>query len=83
MENKDRNIPSLGKGRASWLVWNMRDLENQYVGSGVYIWNIVYTPIGDTDESDVAAEFTDLKKQGVIRSDQAFSCVEPFILNPP
>jgi hypothetical protein len=82
MQNSNRNIPSLGKGRASWLVWNMRDTKNEYVGSGVYIWKIIYTPLGDDDGGAVKAEFTSIKKQGIIRTHQAWTCNENTILAP-
>ena len=39
MDNMNRIIAG-GKGRASYLVWNMRNQTGRKVGSGVYIWRV-------------------------------------------
>jgi hypothetical protein len=39
MEDENRLRPG---GFASFLIWNQKDLTGKYVGSGVYIWRVLY-----------------------------------------
>ncbi|MBF0432216.1 MAG: hypothetical protein HQK83_13105 [Fibrobacteria bacterium] len=41
--NPDRRT---GKGMQSWLVWNQKDLDGHFVGTGVYFWRVVFTSGG-------------------------------------
>lgn len=53
LENMNRAANG-GKGRASYLVWNMRNQTGRKVGSGVYIWRVEFRfPEGGKTESRI------------------------------
>jgi hypothetical protein len=57
LENPRRETP---QGLASWLVWNQKDRNGRYVGSGVYIWKVEFITPDD--------RFMELYRQGIARS---------------
>ena len=64
--HKDRLTP---EGYLSHLIWNQKDTEGSFVGSGVYIWKVIY----NFSEGE---KQTSIYKQGVVRQDYpAGSCV--------
>ena len=70
-------------GRSSWLIWKLRDIDRQLVGSGVYIWKVLYTPIAE-DGEDPPPAFTEIYKQAIIRTNQTNICNNgPTLETPP
>jgi hypothetical protein len=64
--NSPQNTPL---GWRSTLFWNQKDLNGQYVGSGVYVWKVQFT-------SEGREAVNDYYKQGIYRSgDPAPDCV--------
>ena len=60
IENPDRIQPA---GYLSYLVWNQRDLDGQFVASGVYIWRVAFTFVdGSVQQSNY--------RQGVVRDSE-------------
>ncbi|MBF0433061.1 MAG: fibro-slime domain-containing protein [Fibrobacteria bacterium] len=57
LENHYRRSP---QGLMSWLVWNQKDLQGQYVGSGVYLWKVKFTTS--------AGQHTMVYRQGIVRA---------------
>ena len=49
-------------GYLSFLVWNQKNNENKFVGSGLYLWNVTY--INDDGSRQVK-----VYKQGIARSE--------------
>ncbi len=58
--NENRLGPN---GFRSWLVWNMKDAEGNFVGSGVYVWKVKYRALDQTITIPTA-----IYKQGIARS---------------
>jgi len=62
MQNENRLGPD---GYRSWLVWNQKDIEGAFVGSGVYVWKVQYFSVIDETITIPRAIY----KQGIARSD--------------
>ncbi|MBF0432708.1 MAG: chitobiase/beta-hexosaminidase C-terminal domain-containing protein [Fibrobacteria bacterium] len=56
-DNPLRRTP---EGLVSWLVWNQKDLEGEFVGSGVYIWKVRFVSPDGVN--------TGVYRQGIARS---------------
>jgi len=50
------------EGYVSWLVWNQKNTEGSFVGSGVYIWKVIF-------RFDTGDEQISFYKQGIIRAE--------------
>ncbi|MBF0433498.1 MAG: hypothetical protein HQK83_19630 [Fibrobacteria bacterium] len=57
LENPERRK---SKGLQSWLVWNQKDVQGNYVGTGVYLWKVKFTTS--------AGSHTAVYRQGVVRA---------------
>ncbi|MBF0433123.1 MAG: hypothetical protein HQK83_17725 [Fibrobacteria bacterium] len=57
LENHHRRT---ARGIQSWLIWNQKDLQGDYVGSGVYIWKVRF--------STSAGSHTAVYRQGIVRA---------------
>ncbi|MBF0433098.1 MAG: hypothetical protein HQK83_17600 [Fibrobacteria bacterium] len=57
LENPVRRSP---QGLKSWLVWNQKDLQENYVGSGVYIWRVKFT--------SSSGKYIGVYRQGIVRA---------------
>ncbi len=58
--NENRLGPN---GFRSWLVWNMKDKDENFVGSGVYVWKVKYRALNNEVSIPTA-----IYKQGIARS---------------
>ncbi|MBF0431779.1 MAG: chitobiase/beta-hexosaminidase C-terminal domain-containing protein [Fibrobacteria bacterium] len=56
----ENSLRRTSNGLVSWLVWNQKDLDGSFVGSGVYIWKVRFT---STD-----GKHTSVYRQGIARS---------------
>ncbi len=71
LANTARNNPrNFGDGKASWLIWNLKDNKGEFVGSGVYIWKITFKSVGDNK----LPNFVTVKKQGVVKVNPDLEC---------
>ncbi|MBF0432594.1 MAG: hypothetical protein HQK83_15015, partial [Fibrobacteria bacterium] len=59
LENRYRRTT---RGLLSWLVWNQKNEDGDYVGTGVYIWRVTFTTS--------AGRQTEFYRQGIIRTDK-------------
>jgi hypothetical protein len=57
--NSARYTPS---GKISWLIWNQMDLDEKFVGSGVYIWQVQFKVRNRA--------YIEYYKQGVVRAEE-------------
>ncbi|MBF0432690.1 MAG: hypothetical protein HQK83_15510 [Fibrobacteria bacterium] len=57
LDNHNRRT---SQGLQSWLVWNQKDLQGQYVGTGVYIWKVKFTTS--------AGSHIAVYRQGIVRA---------------
>ncbi|MBF0431018.1 MAG: chitobiase/beta-hexosaminidase C-terminal domain-containing protein, partial [Fibrobacteria bacterium] len=57
LENTKRKT---SQGHVNWLVWNQKDVQGEYVGTGVYIWKVIFRSPEDSREIEY--------RQGIIRS---------------
>ena len=59
---KEPNDRLTSKGYLRYLIWNQKNIEGMYVGSGVYIWKVIFKFTSGTEQIS-------FYKQGVIRQD--------------
>ncbi|MBF0431921.1 MAG: chitobiase/beta-hexosaminidase C-terminal domain-containing protein [Fibrobacteria bacterium] len=56
----DNRYRRTSRGLQSWLVWNQKDQQSNYVGSGVYIWKVKFLTS--------AGVHTAVYRQGIVRA---------------